>query len=104
MTTQTIPTTCSNCGQPIKMHRAAQADICTAAILARRGGKPQQEEYGTRAEYRWARKQFNRKHGGSLFGTLAVAVFFGAITGSTALLFGLVASAVLVHLVARSRP
>lgn len=102
MTTQTIPTTCSNCGRPIIGHRAAQADICTAAIEARTGGgRPTKDAYPTRAHYRWARKQYNAKHGGSLFGTVAIAVFFGLASGSTVVLFALIAFAVLVTVGAR---
>jgi hypothetical protein len=66
--------------------------------------RPQPEQYATRAEYRWARKLWISRHGGSLIATLAIAVFFGALTGSQALLWGLVAFAILAHLVARSRP
>jgi hypothetical protein len=52
--------------------------------------KPQPEQFRTRAEYRWARKLWLRRHGGSLLGTLAIAIFFGALTGSTLLLVLLV--------------
>ena len=45
-----------------------------------------------------------RGHGGSLLGTLAIAVFFGALTGSRTLLWLLVAFAIVAHLIARSRP
>jgi hypothetical protein len=40
-----------------------------------------------------------RRHGGSLIAVLLIAVFFGAWSGSQAVLFGLVAFAI-----ARSRP
>jgi hypothetical protein len=63
--------------------------------------RPRPEQYATRAEYRWARRQWNRRHGGSLPGTLAVAVLFGAATGSTVLFFALVAFAVLATAFAR---
>jgi hypothetical protein len=66
--------------------------------------RPQPEQYRTGAEYRWARKQWKRKHGGSLLMTLLIAIFFGALTGSTTLLFVLVAFAIVVHVIARSRP
>lgn len=66
--------------------------------------KPQKDQYSTRQEYSWANKQWKRSHGGSLLGTLAIAVFFGLITGSQVLLWLLVAFAIAVHLVARSRP
>jgi hypothetical protein len=66
--------------------------------------RPQPEDFKTRAEYRWARKQWIRAHGGSLFGTLAIAIFFGALTGSQLLLVLLVASALVGTAIARSRP
>ena len=64
----------------------------------------QQEDYPTRATYRWALRNLKRSHGGSLILLLALAVFFGAWTDSQALLWALVAFAVVVWLVARSRP
>jgi hypothetical protein len=70
----------------------------------RPAGRPQPEDYKTRAEYRWARKQWIRKHGGSLFGTLAIAIFFGALTGSQLLMFLLIAFAIVGTVIARSRP
>jgi hypothetical protein len=66
--------------------------------------RPRPEQYATRAEYSWARKLWKRSHGGSLIGTLAIAVFFGALTGSTTLLWLLVAFAIVAHVIARSRP
>jgi hypothetical protein len=36
--------------------------------------------------------------------TLTIAVLFGAWSGSTAVLFGLVAFAKVAHMIARSRP
>jgi len=66
--------------------------------------RPQPEHYRTGAEYRWARRIWKRKHGGSLISVLLIAVFFGALTGSQALLWGLVAFAVVAWLIARSRP
>jgi predicted lipid-binding transport protein (Tim44 family) len=66
--------------------------------------RPRPEEYRTGAEFRWARRQWKRAHGGSLLGTLAIAVFFGALTGSQALLWGLIGFAIVAHVIARSRP
>ena len=66
--------------------------------------RPQPEQYPTRATYRWALKNWRRSHGGSLIAVLAIALFFGALTGSQALLWGLVAFAVVMWMVARSRP
>jgi len=45
-----------------------------------------------------------KKHGGSLIVTVAIAVFLGALTGSQALLWLLVAFAIVAHVIARSRP
>jgi hypothetical protein len=66
--------------------------------------RPQPEHYRTAGEYRWARKLWIRRHGGSLIGTLAIAVFFGALTGSTALLVLLILFALVATAYARSRP
>lgn len=66
--------------------------------------KPQPDQFATRAEYAWARKNWKRRHGGSFFGTLAIALFFGALSGSVVVLMMLVALAVVGTLVARSRP
>jgi hypothetical protein len=66
--------------------------------------KPQPEQFPTRAEYRWARKLWLRRHGGSLLGTLAIAIFFGALTGYTLLLVLLVLFALAGTWWARSRP
>jgi len=40
--------------------------------------RPRPEDFQTRAEYRWARHLWTRSHGGTLIGTLAIAVLFGA--------------------------
>ncbi len=66
--------------------------------------KPRPEDYSTRAEYRWARKLWLRRHGGSLWTTLAIAVFFGALTGSTTLLIALIGFALVMTAYVRSRP
>jgi hypothetical protein len=66
--------------------------------------RPQPEQYATRATYHWARKRWKRSHGGSLLATIAIAAFFGALTGSTTLLWLLVAFAIVAHVIARSRP
>jgi hypothetical protein len=65
--------------------------------------RPQPEAFKTRSEYRWQLRLWKRSHGGSLLGTLAIAVFFGALTGSQVLLWGLVAFAMVAHMIARSR-
>jgi len=66
--------------------------------------RPQPEDYTTRAEYRWALKLWKRKHGGSLLMLLAIAVFFGALSGSQVGIVLLVAVALLGWLYARTRP
>ncbi len=71
--------------------------------MARPSTRPQPEQYATRAEYLWRLKLWKHKHGGSLIGTLAVAVLFGALSGSQVILWGLVAFAVVAHAIARSR-
>jgi hypothetical protein len=63
--------------------------------------RPQPEHYRTRSEYTWARRNWKRAHGGSLLTTLAIAVLFGAWSGSQAALFALVAFAIVAHLIAR---
>lgn len=66
--------------------------------------RPQPEQYRTRAEYRWAKRNWLRAHGGYLWTTLAIAVFFGALTGSFALMVLLVIFALVGTAYARSRP
>jgi hypothetical protein len=66
--------------------------------------RPQPEQYRSRSEYRWAVKLWKRKHGGSLIAVLAIALVFGALTGSGIGLLALVAFAVVMWMVARSRP
>ena len=66
--------------------------------------KPHPEQFRSRAEYRWARKLWLRKHGGSLAGTLAIAVLFGVLSGSAVALILLVLVALVGTVYARSRP
>ena len=66
--------------------------------------RPQPADFPTRAHYRWARRQYLRQHGGSMFGSIAIATFFGLASGSQWVLFGLLAYAVVAHAIARSRP
>jgi hypothetical protein len=66
--------------------------------------RPRPEDFATRAEYRWQLKQWKKHHGGGFFGTLVIAVLFGALTGSTTLLFVLVACAIAMTAYARSGP
>jgi hypothetical protein len=64
---------------------------------------PQAEHYRTREEYVWARRLWERTHGGSMIVTVAIAFVFGAWTGSQVLLLALVAFAVVATLVSRHR-
>jgi len=66
--------------------------------------RPQPENYRTRAEYRWARRNWKRAHGGSLVLLLCLAAFFGAWSGSQVAFWALVAFAVACWVIARNRP
>jgi hypothetical protein len=66
--------------------------------------RPVPEQYPTRARYRWALRSWRRAHGGSLIGTLAIAVVIGALSGSAVVLVLLVVFALLATADARSRP
>ncbi len=66
--------------------------------------QPQPEDYPTAWSYWQARRAWVRRHGGSLIGTLALAIGFGLLTGSAVVLVVLVVAAVLGTVYARSRP
>jgi hypothetical protein len=66
--------------------------------------RPCPEDYPTAWSYWHARRVWIRSHGGSLIGTLAIAVIFGGLTGSPVLLVSLIAFAVVGTIYARSRP
>jgi asparagine N-glycosylation enzyme membrane subunit Stt3 len=66
--------------------------------------KPRPEQFKTRAEYRWARKLWLKRHGGHLWATLAIAIFFGAWSGSTMILVLFLVFALVGTAYARSRP
>jgi hypothetical protein len=66
--------------------------------------KPQRADLRTGAEYRWARRNWLRHHGGYLWTTLAIAILFGAWTGSLVLLVLLVAFALVASAYVRPRP
>jgi hypothetical protein len=66
--------------------------------------RPRPEQHRTGAEYRWAKRLWLRRHGGYLWTTLAIAVFFGALTGSATLLILLIVFAFVMTAYARSRP
>lgn len=63
--------------------------------------KPLPEDYRTRAEYRWAKRAWHKRTGGSLITTVLLAAFVGALSGSSTLLWGTIALALLFHLALR---
>lgn len=44
-----------------------------------RRATPQPKDYGTRAEYRWARRNWRRRHGGSLARAMILALLAAAL-------------------------
>lgn len=60
--------------------------------------RPQPEHFQTAAEYRWARRLWRRRTGGSLWGTAALALIVGGLSGSAALAMLTLVGAVGVHL------
>jgi len=66
--------------------------------------RPQPRQYRTRAEYRWAKKLWLRRHGGYLWTTLGLACLFGLWTGSVVLFVLLVIASLAMAGYARSRP
>jgi hypothetical protein len=66
--------------------------------------KPRPQDFPTAWSYWQARRAWVRRHGGSLFGTFAIAITFGVLSGSAVSLILLVAVAILGTVWARSRP
>jgi len=66
--------------------------------------RPAPEDYATWWRYHVAKRVWLRSHGGSLIGTLALAVGFGLLTGSAVVLVVLIFAALAGTAVARSRP
>jgi TRAP-type C4-dicarboxylate transport system permease large subunit len=64
--------------------------------------RPHPEQFKTAAEYRWARRLWKRKHGGSLAANVAVAAIAGGITGSAVAVAAFMTIAVAVTLARRS--
>ena len=63
---------------------------------------PLPEHFATAAEYRWARKLWRRKHGGSMVANVAVAAIAGGIAGSQVAVVAFIALAVVVTLARRT--
>lgn len=66
--------------------------------------RPRPEDHPTAWAYWQARRTWVRSHGGSLLGTLAIAVVFGLLTGSAVVLIFLLVVALAGTAYARSRP
>jgi hypothetical protein len=66
--------------------------------------RPRPEDFATRREYRWQLKLWRRRHGGSFAAVFAIAIFFGALSGSAVALVLLVVFALVAAVYARSRP
>jgi len=66
--------------------------------------RPRPQDYLTWWSYHQAKRVWLRRHGGYLWTTLAIAVFFGVLSGSVVLLILLVVFALVMTAYARSRP
>jgi hypothetical protein len=64
--------------------------------------RPQPESFKTGAEYRWARRLWRRRTGGSLITTAALALIVGGLSGSAVLAMLTLFGALGVHLYLRS--
>ena len=63
---------------------------------------PQPESFKTGAEYRWARRLWRKRTGGSLITTAALALIVGGLSGSAVLAMLTLFGALGVHLYLRS--
>ncbi len=63
--------------------------------------KPQPEHYRTAAEYRWARRLWRKRTGGSPITTAALALIVGGLSGSAVFAMVTLAGALGVHLYIR---
>jgi hypothetical protein len=63
--------------------------------------KPHPEDYGTRAEYRWALRNWRKRTGGYLWTTAILALIVGGLTRSPALAVVIVFVALAAHLAVR---
>ena len=64
--------------------------------------RPQPESFKTGAEYRWARRLWRKRTGGSLITTAALALIVGGLSGSAVLAMLTLFGALGVHLYLRS--
>ena len=64
--------------------------------------RPQPESFKTGTEYRWARRLWRKRTGGSLITTAALALIVGGLSGSAVLAMLTLFGALGVHLYLRS--
>ncbi len=64
--------------------------------------RPQPESFKTGAEYRWARRLWRKRTGGSLITTAALALIVGGLSGIAVLAMLTLFGALGVHLYLRS--
>ncbi len=64
--------------------------------------RPQPESFKTSAEYRWARRLWRKRTGGSLITTAALALIVGGLSGSAVPAMLTLFGALGVHLYLRS--
>ena len=64
--------------------------------------RPQPDNFRTAAEYRWARRLWRKRTGGSLITTAALALLVGGLSGSAVLATLTLVGALGVHLSLRS--
>jgi hypothetical protein len=64
--------------------------------------RPEPESFKTGAEYRWARRLWRKRTGGSLITTAALALIVGGLSGSAVLAMLTLFGALGVHLYLRT--
>jgi hypothetical protein len=88
------------CRSPARSLNASLPGVVSDAVST----KPRPEDYPTAWSYWQARRSWVRSHGGDVVGVLAIAVLFGALSGSAIAFVVLVVFAVGAAAFARSRP
>jgi hypothetical protein len=63
--------------------------------------KPHPEDYETRAQYRWALRNWRKRTGGYLWTTVILALIVGGLTRSTVLTVVIVFVALALHIAVR---